>query len=201
MFRFAIFVFDYIERKINNMSIDLTTLQRRVNNYHEILGNTESFRQDWKESLKPMIIKTLEIVINETQLSADIVIKNQVENLEAVVLDLGRTHSGMQEKIEDTDIKKTIIKTQGAVIYQQLFNGKIMVMFVYPYIDGYGEPRPPKNLEILRPHELKQEYIIRHMEEFVKEVTQWEDYDDDAPAKSSIGFGNSIGFQQDLIEE
>lgn len=183
------------------MSIDLTTLKNRVNDYHEILGNTDSFRQDWKETLKPMIIKTLEQVIKETKLTADVVVKDQVENLEAIVLDLGRTHSGMQEKVEDTNIKKTIIKTQGAVVYQQLFNGKVMVMFVYPYIDGYGEPKPPKNLEILRPHELKQEYIIRHMEEFVKEVTQWEDYDDDAPEKSPIGFANPIGFQQDILEE
>lgn len=183
------------------MAVDLTTLKNRVDGYKEILENTKNFRQDWKETLKPMIIDTLEQVVKETNLSADIVIKDQVENLEAIVLDLGRTHSGMKEKVEDTDIKKTIIKTQGAVVYQQLFNGKVMVMFVYPYIDGYGEPRPPRNLEILRPHELKQEYIIRHMEEFVKEITQWEDYDDDVPAKSAIGFTNPIGFQQEVIEE
>ncbi len=76
-----------------------------------------------------------------------------------------------------------------------------MVMFVYPYIDGYGEPKPPRNLEILRPHELKQKYIIRHMEEFVKEITQWEDYDDDAPTNSAIGFTNPIGFLHEAIEE
>ncbi len=182
------------------MLMDLTTLKSRVNDYHEILGNIKSFRQDWKRTLRSMIIKTLEEVIKETKLSADIVIKDQVENLEAIVLDLGRAHSGMQEKVEDTDIKKTIIKNQGALVYQQLFNGKVMVMIVYPYIDGYGEPRPPKNLEILRPHELRQEYIIRHMEEFLNEVTQWEDYDDDLPEKSVIGFNKPIDSQQETLE-
>lgn len=183
------------------MSLDLTTLNNRVDDYKIILENTKNFRQDWKESLKPMIIDTLGQVVKKTNLIADVVVKDQVENLEAIVLDLGRVHSGMKEKVEDTDIKKTIIKTQGAVVYQQLFNGKVMVMFVYPYIDGYGEPRPPRNLEILRPHELKQEYIIKHMEEFVKEITQWEDYDDDVPAKSAIGFANPIGFQQEATED
>jgi len=182
------------------MSMDLTTLKSRVNDYHEILGNIKSFSQDWKRTLRSMIIKTLEEVIKETKLSADIVIKDQVENLEAIVLDLGRAHSGMQEKVEDTDIKKTIIKNQGALVYQQLFNGKVMVMIVYPYIDGYGEPRPPKNLEILRPHELGQEYIIRHTEEFLNEVTQWEDYDDDLPEKSVIGFNKPIDSQQETLE-
>lgn len=183
------------------MSIDLTTLRNRVNDYQEILENTKNFRQDWQESLKPMIIKTLQLAIDETNLEAEVQVKDQIENLEAIVLDLGRTHSGMKEKIEDSDIKKTIIKTQGAVVYQQLFNGKVMVMFIYPYIEGYGEPRPPKNLEILRPHELKQEYIIRHLESFMNEITQWEDYDDDVPAKSAIGFSNPIGFQQEIVEE
>lgn len=181
--------------------MNLTTLKNRVNDYKEVLGNTDSYRQDWKETLKPMIVDTLSTIVKETGLDAEVVVKDQIENLEAVVLDLGRTHSGMKEKIEDSDIKKTIIKTQGAVVYQQLFNGKVMVMLVYPYIEGYGEPRPPKNVEILRPHELKEGFIIRHLEEFMKEITQWEDYDDDVPAKNAIGFSNPIGFQQEMLEE
>ena len=62
--------------KSNTMSMDLTTLKSRVNNYHEILGNIKSFRQDWEKTLKLMIIKTLEEAIKETKLSADIVIKD-----------------------------------------------------------------------------------------------------------------------------
>lgn len=183
------------------MNIDLTALKNKVDDYQEILENTKNFRQDWKETLKPMIMATLQKAIDETNLNAEVIVKDQIENLEAVVLDLGRTHSGMKEKVEDTDIKKTIIKTQGAVVYQQLFNGKVMVMFIYPYIDGYGEPRPPKNLEILRPQELSKEFIVRHLEVFMNEITQWEDYDDDLPAKNAIGFSNPIGFQQDIVEE
>ena len=55
-------------------------------------------------------------------------------------------------------------------------------------------------MEILRPHELRQEYIIRHMEEFLNEVTQWEDYDDDLPEKSVIGFNKPIDSQQETLE-
>ncbi len=183
------------------MSLDLSTLKNKVSQYKGMLENTKNFRQDWKETLKAMIMDTLTKINADTDLGADVIVKDQVENLEAVVLDLGRVQSGMNEKVEDTDIKKIIIKTQGAVVYQQLFNGKIMVMFVYPYIDGYGEPRPPRNLEILRPHELKSEAIVKHVEEFISEITQWEDYDDDLPAKNAIGFSNHIGFQQEVNDE
>jgi hypothetical protein len=66
-------------------------------------------------------------------------------------------------------------------------------MIVSPFIEGYGQPKPPMTLEILRPDELKQPFIIRHMEAFLKNITEWEDFDDDEPQKSTNGF-NPIGF-------
>ena len=82
---------------------------------------------------------------------------------------------------------------ESSLIYQQLFNGKIIVMLVSPHIEGYGQPKPPLSLEILRPDELKVPFIIRHMESFLKDITDWEDFDDDEPQKASSGF-TPIGF-------
>ncbi len=186
------------------MKLDIGTIQSKTNAYKGILKNTEDYRKVWKSELKKMIIDTLEYINTEADLGAEVILKENIDNMEAIVYDLGRVHSGLSERVEDTDIKKTIIKTQGALIYQQLFNGKIMIMIIYPYIEGYGEPKPPKNLEILRPEELKQSFILRHIEILLKEITEWEDYDDDEPSKSVIGFNNHIGFNQpgeDLIEE
>ena len=85
------------------------------------------------------------------------------------------------------DIKRHLIKNNGSLVYQQLFNGKVVVVINYPYIETYGQPHPPKTIAIYRPEELKEPYFVRHMEEFVKEVTNWEDYDDDEP-NQRIGF-------------
>ena len=74
------------------------------------------------------------------------------------------------------------------MIYQQLYNGKVQVMIVYPFIEGFGEPRPPKVISIYRPEEIKTPFLLRHMEEFIKEITQWEDFDDDDQAAAKIGF-------------
>ena len=183
-----------------DINMDLGSLPAKVNAYKKILANTIQYRNEWKEGLKDMIIDTLNHINDSTDLGGKVIIKDHIENMEAVVLDLGRVHSGMRELIQDSDIKKTIVKTQGGLIYQQLFNGKIMVMIVFPYIEGYGEPRPPKNVEILRPEELKQGFVIRHFEEFIKEITEWEDYDDDRPNKPIIGYTQPIGFQQNTEE-
>jgi len=178
------------------MKLDIGTILSKTNTYKSILKNTEDYRKVWKDDMKKMIMDTLSYINKEADLGAEVILKDNIDNMEAIVLDLGRVHSGLSERIEDTDIKKTIIKTQGALVYQQLFNGKVMIMIIYPYIEGYGEPKPPKNLEILRPEELKQSFILRHVELLLKEITEWEDYDDDEPSKSVIGFNNHIGFTQ-----
>ena len=167
---------------------ELHNLKIKVNNYNKILENTRTYRQVWKDSLKAFIVKRLEIIVAETGLDAKVEIKENVDNLEAVVLSLGTEVSGISEKINE-DTMRPMIKNNGVLIYQQLFNGKVQVMLVYPFIEGYGKPQPPKIVSIYRPEEVKEPFIIRHVEEFLKEVILWEDFDDDLPIqKQPIGF-------------
>ncbi|MBK9017099.1 MAG: hypothetical protein IPM82_25265 [Saprospiraceae bacterium] len=102
-----------------------------------------------------MIIKLLQDIANEVQLP----VKSRRagtkwKNLEAVVLSLGTVKSGMYQKIEQ-GIEMPLVKQSGSLIYQQLFNGKVIVLIQYPFIENYGEPRPPKTIAIYRPEELK----------------------------------------------
>ena len=165
---------------------DFTNLKRKVNQYQEILANTINYRKVWKESLKQKILDLLQQMITETTLEAKIEEKDTVENLEGIVLSLGQTRSGIFEKI-NPDVQKHLIKHKGSLVYQQLFNGKIVVLITYPMIEDYGDPRQPMTIGIYRPEELKPPFILRHMEEFLKEITNWEDYDDDEPSQK-IGF-------------
>lgn len=181
------------------MAIDLGTLISKANDYKQILKNTGSYRKQWPKQMKPLILKTLKEILDQTGIKGKVTEQDNIENLEAVVLDLGRSASGISENLENTDIKRAMIKSNGALIYQQLFNGKVMIMSVTPYIEGYGEPKPPKPLEILRPDELTEGFIIRHVETFLKEITEWEDYDDDEPSQKNAF--NPIGFNRDIITE
>jgi len=181
------------------MALDLGTLISKANEYKKILKNTGAYRKEWPKSMKPLILKTLEDILEQTEIKGSVEVQDNIENLEAVVLDLGRSASGISENLENTDIKRAMIKSNGALIYQQLFNGKVMIMTVSPYIEGYGEPKPPKPLEILRPEELTSSFIIRHVEIFLKEITEWEDYDDDEP--SSKNAFNPIGFNREIITD
>jgi hypothetical protein len=182
------------------MSLELGALMAKAEAYKTVLDNTVVNREQWHASLKPMIKATLEEIIHQTQIKAVVNTQSKIENLESMVLDLGRSSSGISEYIEGSGVKRTMIKTNGSLIYQQLFNGKIMVMIIAPFIEGYGEPKAPKTLQILRPHELTQKSILGHAELLFKEIIAWEDFDDDEPSKMSNGF-QPIGFNRGDVEQ
>ncbi len=179
--------------------MDYSNIKDKVANYKIILSNTSNYRKDWSGNLKGMIIDNLNKVIKKTKLSAYVECKDDIENLEVINLSLGTEVSGIAEKLPGDKSKRPFIKSNGSLIFQQLFNGKVMMMILYPYIEGYGQPKPPKTLEILRPEEFKKEFILKYVEQFLQEVIEWEDFDDDVPDKMGM---NPIGFGaiQQLID-
>ncbi|MCR9098948.1 MAG: hypothetical protein NXI25_03290 [bacterium] len=169
----------------------LFTLKRKVQQYEEVLQNTKAYREKWKTETCKQIQDTLQDMLEATGFAARLEHRSDVENLEAVVLTLGQSKSGMYQQVSE-DVQRHLIKHNGSLVYQQLFNGKIIVLINYPFIENYGQPRPPKTIAIYRPEELKEPYFLRHMEEFLQEITNWEDYDDDEPNKR-IGFQLNFG--------
>lgn len=171
--------------------MDYSNITSKVETYNTILSNTKNYRKEWNSGLKKLVVEILEDIIQKTGLPAYVESKDEIENLEVIAMSMGTEISGIAEKLPGNRTKRPFIKSNGSLIFQQLFNGKIMIMIMYPYIEGYGQPKPPKTLEILRPHELQIPFIIRYVEEFMKEVIEWEDFDDDVPEKMGM---NPIGF-------
>ncbi len=175
------------------MNTDIRRLLDKVTDYKTVLQNTHTYREAWKKTTKEFITGTLKLIIQQTGLKASVNEKNSIENLEAVILDLGRSSSGIAESLDDTDVRRIMIKNNGAIIYQQLFNGKIMVMIVSPYIEEYGEAKPPASLAIVRPDEISENSIFGHVERMLDAIIEWEDYDDD-DKRTKIAF-QPIGFK------
>ena len=168
---------------------ELRNLVRKIDHYKEIRQNTEEYRTIWKKELKAFIFDSLTKIVEMTGFEANIELRENLENLESIILDIGRSESGIFE-LMGNDTRRPLIRNNGMLIYQQIFNGKIQVMFTYPYIEGFGTPRQPNVIAIYRPEELKEPFLVRHIEEFIKAVTDWEDFDDEEP--SPIGFNMSF---------
>ena len=176
--------------------MNIAGLIGKVKNYESIRNNTIEYREAWVKNIKPMLQEELGKIIKETGLPAEVDEKTEMDNLEAVVLDMGQEESGISQRVSD-NLNKSLIRYNGMLVYQQLYNGKIIVMIVPPFIEGLGQPKPPYNLEILRPEELKAPFLLRHVEKLLKELTDWEDFDDDLPQKKTIGF--QTGFKNNEV--
>ena len=177
---------------------ELHSLKNRVKKYDEIRQNTKDYRAVWDNELKESLINLLTKTCEEVGLEATIEVRDQVRNLEAVVLSLGKVHSGIYEDLEN-EMKRQFIRANGMLVYQQLFNGKVIVMIMLPFIEGIGEPQPSKMVAIYRPEELQPPFIIRHLEEFLRDITDWEDYDDDEKQPQKIGF--NVGYNLEDLKE
>jgi len=175
------------------MKPECANLAKKVARYKEILANTEKYRKAWPK-LKKSIKKQLDNVCEDVGLDVAIQEKSEMANLEAIVLSLGDVKSGMSQEVA-SNIRRETIKHNGSLVYQQLFNGKILVLLNMPFIEGYGQPQPPKTIGIFRPEELKDPFVLRHMEMLIQEVTMWEDYDDDVQQEPNqrIGFKMNFG--------
>ena len=176
--------------------MDYSTLVPKVAKYLKVKQNTFDYRKQWHDGKKQLIIDTLQGVIDNTDLEAEIDVKDDIENLEVIMFNLGRLKSGIREKL-DGDEYRSVVRNNGILVYQQLFNGKIVVLIVHPFLEGYGQPQQPKTLEILRPDEITEGFLMRHMEELLKELTNWEDYDDDQPSMPPIGFNTHFQLTED----
>lgn len=165
-------------------------LVHKVNKYKSTIQNTIEYRKQWEDGTKEEIKKFLNQVIEETKLPATIELRAGMANLESIVFSLGVEPSGIFERVGQ-EFKKNLYKSNGMLIFQQLFNGKIVILIAYPHIEEIAEPKPPKNIEIIRPDELTSEFMLRYVDTFLNEIIEWEDFDDNLPHK--IGFNS--GFQ------
>lgn len=177
---------------------DLFSLQRKVERYKELLQNTLRYREMWQTSLKQVIVDQIDNLSKSSNLGGTIEVRSDIANLEAVVFSLGNVESGLSEPVGG-GLQRGLIKQNGSLVYQQLFNGKILVLINFPYIEKYGQPQPPKTIAIYRPEELKEPYFLRHLETFVSDISAWEDYDDDMPEPNQrIGF--KMNFEKEAVK-
>jgi len=168
-----------------SVELNLENLKNKVKNYETIIGNTQKYREIWAQTLKQHIKDDLAAICKEADIKHEFIESKQYTHLEALILSLGNVKSGIFESVPP-DIETHLVRHNGSLVYQQIFNGKIMVQINYPFIDSYLEPRPPKVIAIYRPEEIKTPFILRHIETLISEITAWEDYDDDGAYQDRI---------------
>jgi hypothetical protein len=175
-----------------------TAIKERVVKYKNMLNQVAQWRSTWSKELKTFILTEVTKLLEATGLEATVNEEEKIKGLESITIMLGNKKSGIYEMAGDGNERKDFFKEYGTLVYSQLFNGKVQVWMTYPFIEGLIEPRPPKLIGIYAPPEFNEALIIGHVETFLKDLIEWEDFDDDdnpnaAPPKTQIGFAINSG--------
>lgn len=170
-----------------------TAIKERVGKYKTMLDQVTIWRETWSKTLKKFILKEVKKLLDATGLIATISEEEKIKGLEAITIRLGSKKSGIYAMADKGNERKDFFKEFGTLVYSQLFNGKVQVWMTFPFIEGLVEPRPPKLIGIYAPPEFTEDLIINNIETFLKDLIEWEDYDDDDPnmpqKPQQIGFG------------
>lgn len=170
-----------------------TAIKDRAEKYKNMLERVEEYRAEWHKSLKNFIKDNVNLILEQIGMDAEIKEGEEIKGMETIMVRLGTKRSGIFQELKDGD-KRPFWKDFGAISYNQLFNGKVQVWMTHPIIEGLMEPPPPKLIGIYAPPEFNEALMIDHFDNFLKELTEWEDYDDDDPVPQSakIGFGAAV---------
>jgi hypothetical protein len=76
---------------------DYNNLKQKAAKYQEVLQNTQNYRQAWQDELRQSIVQQLQEAIDAGGLPGKVELRSGIQNLEAVVLNLGSGHSGIGE--------------------------------------------------------------------------------------------------------
>ncbi len=128
--------------------------------------------------MKATIMNTLKQAAEAAGLVCTVEERFDIVNLETVILSLGTSTSGLGESVSD-NVRRDLVKKRGigvpAVVQRQDSGDDQLPV----HRKTYGQPQPPKQIAIYRPEETNPPHFVRHLEEFITEITNWEDYDSD----------------------
>lgn len=142
--------------------------------YDTAASNVQKNRDCWQKT-KRLIVRTLNTIIRETGVNAEVHKEEKLEGMEMVCLTQGERESGIYERIANT--KRPFLKDGGYLCYTQIYNGKVSVWIALPVIENIMESQVPEPINIFNPDEIKEEMIIKHVAQFFKEMAEWEDKD------------------------
>lgn len=164
--------------------MSLNTLQEAHQNYQAARQQVLDRQESWQNEVKAFIRQSLEALKMQNQLDGEIKEENKITNIEAIYLDLGQTKTEIQ--VKNGAERKTLKRSEGSLMYSQLYNGKISVWIRYPKIQKLMKRKAPKVLDVYEPLELTAEQIEAHVKIFYEELTLW--INQQTAAQRPIGF-------------
>ena len=157
-------------------------LEERVADYKSSIETVIEKKILWKSKTKDLLLKTLNKIVNQYNIGWRVQELSWINTNEAVNITLD---SFPPELIKKTNkIPSYQFIKGGALVFSQSYSGNITIFTLFPYIENTPDISTDTDLEVYTPEAIDEKLIIEKVDEFLKEMIQWE-----VPAiKNKVGF-------------
>ncbi|GHC62133.1 hypothetical protein [Ulvibacter litoralis] len=147
-------------------------LQERVLDYKTSIETVVSKKEEWTQKAKPLLLKTLKTIAAKYAIGWKVQELNWIHNNEAVNISF---ESFPEELMDCTNrIPSYQFIPGGALVFTQTYSGDVYMFVLFPEVDGMPIENNMAEFGTINPSEVTEKMIIEKVDEFLKEMIQWE---------------------------
>jgi len=160
-------------------------LEERVIDYKTSIETVVSKKTKWNKFAKPLLLKTLKAIATKYPIGWKVQELNWIHNSEAINI----SFEAFPEELMDCTNRIPAFQfiPGGALVFSQTYSGDVYIFVLFPEIDGMSVENNMIEFGMVSPSEITEKVIIEKVDDFLKEMIQWE-----VPNKKTrVGYSSS----------
>lgn len=147
-------------------------LEERITNYKSSIETVVAKKTEWNKHTKSLLLKTLKVIVKNYAIGWKVQQLNWIYNNEAINISF---EAFPEELIDCTNRIPTFqFIAGGALVFSQTYSGDVYVFVLFPEVDGVPGENNIVEFGTMAPSEITEKYIVEKVDEFLKEMIQWE---------------------------
>lgn len=159
-------------------------LEEHINDYKKSIETVIQKKIFWNENTKNLLLNTLNEITNKYPIGWTVQELNWMQSNKAINITF---YSFPVELMTQTNKLPSYQFIQGgSLVFTQSYNGDVQVILLFPIVENTSPENSFIELGIYDPKDINEKLIIEKVDEFLKEMIQWE-----VPnIKNKLGFQN-----------
>lgn len=147
-------------------------LEERVNDYKKSIEIVIQKKIFWKQKTRTILLETLNNIVTQYNIGWQVQELNWIQSNEAINITFD---SFPPELMEKTNLITSYQFIQGgSLVFSQSYSGDVHVIILFPIVEDTSIENSSIELGIFKPEEITEKFIIERVDEFLKQMIQWE---------------------------
>lgn len=159
-------------------------LEEHVNDYKKSIETVIQKKIFWNENTKNLLLNTLNKITDKYTIGWTVQELNWIQSNEAINITFNSFP--VELMIQTNKLPSYQFIQGGSLVFTQSYNGDVQVILLFPVVENTSPENSFIELGIYDPKIINEKLIIEKVDEFLKEMIQWE-----VPnVKNKLGYQN-----------